>query len=437
MSSPPELAADASIDRTQIFAWAIALATGLEYFDSTLFSFYLNHMAAGVNAAPDELIWAVSSYAVCSVLGILQQSWWIDRIGYRYYLSASLFLFAIASIAAGLSDSSLELAVARGVQGYLLGPMMGVVRIILRVNFPEQHKAAATRIFMLLILFASAVAPLVGGHLVSAFTWRSLFVCTALIGFALSILLLIVVPHVGHKDPDARVDTHFWPYLVFALAQGALQIVVQQLRFEFLSSSPVLIVLLIGGLALLALFIWHQWHHPRPLIQLSAFRNKVFQTGIILYIGFYFLNNALGYLTSRFIEGSLNYPVENAGRLIGYCSLVSIFAALLHFRYSHLITRQKWLIVPGFIMAAVVGGWMANLPPNVSMMFLVPPLILRGIMLLFIAMPTASVTFQIFAEDDFHHGYRIKNIVRQLTYSFATALIIVIEQHRMALHYEQ
>ncbi len=62
------------------------------------------------------------------------------------------------------------------------------------------------------------------------------------------------------------------------------------------------------------------------------------------------------------------------------------------------------------------------------------PLLLRGLLLLFIVLPVANLTFRIFAIDEYTHDYRLKNIVRQLTISFATASVIILEQHRIALH---
>jgi hypothetical protein len=54
---------------------------------------------------------------------------------------------------------------------------------------------------------------------------------------------------------------------------------------------------------------------------------------------------------------------------------------------------------------------------------------------MFIAVPVANLTFRVFPVDEFSHSYRLKNIVRQLVVSFATASVIIIERHREALHY--
>jgi hypothetical protein len=169
-------------------------------------------------------------------------------------------------------------------------------------------------------------------------------------------------------------------------------------------------------------------------VRLHALRERTFQTGIALYVLFYYISNAMSYLVSRFLEGGLRYPVENAGRLVGLTSFGSLAFAFVYFRVSPLIKHKRWLIVPGFLIAALIGGWMASMPPDVSMPWLLPPLLLRGLLLVFIVLPVASLAFRLFSGDEFNHGYRFKNMVKQLTYSFSTATMIILEQRRQAVH---
>ncbi|CAL8481209.1 MFS transporter [Caballeronia sp. S22] len=420
--------------RKDLLPWAIALAVGIDYFDNTVFSFFASFIAGGINASSDELVWAATAYATSSVLGIVQQQWVIERIGFRRYLSGCLLMFAVGSIAAALSESSIELAIARGFQGYFIGPMLGTCRILLQTCFTPQERALATRTFLTTILLASALAPMIGGFLVAHFDWRALFSCSTVLGSAASAFAFLIVPHVGKRRPERRSATHLWPYLVFAFALGALQIVTQQVRFELFTTSPMLLFLTVAGLFALGWFAWHQWHDPRPLLRLNALREGAYRIGIMLYSFYYFISNAIGYLIARLLEGSLGYPVENMGRLVGFTSLASLAVAFAYFRYAKRITRKKWLIVPGFLMAAFIGTWIQFLTPDVSTPWLLPPLVMRGFLLMFIALPTASAAFQIFSNDEFTHGYRFKNIVKQLSYSLSTAFVIILEQHRVAVH---
>ncbi len=153
--------------RSDLLPWAIALSVGIDYFDNTIFSFFTSYIAGGINASPDELVWSSTAYATASVLGIVQQQWLIERLGFRRYLSGCLLMFAAGSLAASLSESSLSLAMARGFQGYFIGPMLGTCRIMLQTGFTPKDRAGATRIFLIMILLGSALAPMAGGYLVA------------------------------------------------------------------------------------------------------------------------------------------------------------------------------------------------------------------------------------------------------------------------------
>src|SRR5262249_16845611 len=162
-------------------------------------------------------------------LGIVQQQWLIERVGFRRYLSGCLLMFAAGSLAASLSESSFALAMARGFQGYFIGPMLGTCRIMLQIGFAPRERAPATRIFLIMILLASALAPMAGGYLIAFFGWRALFTCSTVGGSVLSAFAFMVVPHIGKRQAAKRSAAHLWPYLVFAVALGALQIVVQRM----------------------------------------------------------------------------------------------------------------------------------------------------------------------------------------------------------------
>ena len=420
--------------RGGFFPWVLALVTGLDYFDNAIFSFFASYIAGGINASPDELVWSSSAYAVAAVLGILQQQWWVDRLGHRRYVAGCMLLYACGAMMSALTETSLQLMFTRGLQGYFIGPMMGACRILIQVSFTPQKRAGATRAFLILIVGSSAVAPLLGGWLVSHFDWRALFACTAPAGLAFAVLAMLALPDSGNVVREERSATSFWPYLLFAFAQGALQIVMQQVRFVHFSTSPALVLLTVTGMSALAWFAWHQWHHPAPLVRLHALRERSFQVGLLLYMFYYFESTGFSYLISRFLEQGLGYPVENTGRMVGITSLISGSAVFLYFRYTKYVKRKKWIIVPGFAIAALVGWLMTRMSPGVAQSDLILPMLLRGLLLLFIVLPVANLTFRIFEIEEFTHGYRLKNIVRQLTLSFATAAVIIVQQHRQALH---
>jgi hypothetical protein len=108
-----------------------------------------------------------------------------------------------------------------------------------------------------------------------------------------------------------------------------------------------------------------------------------------------------------------------------------VFVYLCH---SPRLVRKKWLIVTGFAVAALAAWWLSQVTPQAGCEALLVPLLLRGLLMLFIVLPVANLTFRPLAAEEFAHGYRLKNLVRQFAISFATSGVIALQQHRQALH---
>jgi MFS family permease/DNA-binding transcriptional MerR regulator len=257
-----------------LLPWAIGLVTAIDYFDNALFAFFASYIAGGVNASPDELVWASSAYALGAVLGILHQHAWIERLGYRRYLAVCMFAFAAGGVGAALCDSAMQLTAARALQGYFVGPMLGACRILIQIGIPPARRAKALKAFMVLIVFGGALAPIAGAFLVTNFDWRWLFASTAPVAALIGLLVLWTLPDIGDVPVHERTEPHYLAYVVFALAQAALQVVLTRSHFELFTGSPALIGLTIAGVAGLAWFGWQQWRHPAPLVRLHAFRMR-------------------------------------------------------------------------------------------------------------------------------------------------------------------
>lgn len=417
-----------------LLPWAIGLVTAIDYFDNALFAFFASYIAGGVNASPDELVWASSAYALGAVLGILQQHAWIERLGYRRYLAVCMFAFAAGGVGAALCDSSTQLTVARALQGYFVGPMLGACRILIQIGIPPARRAKALKAFMVLIVFGGALAPVAGAFLVANFDWRWLFASTAPAAALIGLLVLWTLPDIGDVEPHERTEPHYIAYVVFALAQAALQVVLTRSHFELFTGSPALIGLTIAGVAGLAWFGWQQWRHPAPLVRLHALRNASFRIGLALYVVYYYLSTGFSYLLPRMMEGGLGFTVGNTGYFTGAASFATGLLVFVYLKYSARLARKKWLIVTGFGIAALAAWLLSRVTPQVGREALLVPLLLRGLLMLFVVLPVANLTFKPFAAEEFAHGYRLKNLVRQLAISFATSTVIALQQHRLALH---
>ena len=204
-----------------------------------IFSFFTSYIAGGINASPDELVWSSSAYAVAAVLGILQQQWWVERL--RLPALCGRLHAALCGRRGG--RGALRIVARTGVRARLPGlfhrPDDG------HLPHPDPDAVSrrssargALRAFLVLIVLSSALAPLVGGQLVAHFDWRALFACTAPVGVAFAVLAFLALPDSGNCCPKSAAQRISGRICIFAFAQGALQIVMQQVRFQFSATSP-------------------------------------------------------------------------------------------------------------------------------------------------------------------------------------------------------
>ncbi|WP_219907795.1 MFS transporter, partial [Pandoraea apista] len=421
--------------RVEAYRYALGLIPGLEFFENALLVYFAVYVSGGVDASPKEFVWMTTAYGIASVLAILKQQWFVERIGYRRYLTASLLLYACGAVLAGTSEGVTQLVIARACQGFCAGSWMSSCRILAQVSVPAERRGKTVQTFALLLFTGSAAAPLIGGLLVSEYTWRTLFLCTAPPAVLLAGLAWFSIPDVGRLRDRATGGSYpFAPFMAFALAMGAFQVVLQEMRYTLWLQTPWLPLLTVAGVGALVWFGYHQWQHPTPFIRLQSLRRKEFQVGLVLYAAYYYLANTQSYLMPRMLEQGLGFTVEHTGKLLGYSALLTVALLMVYFRVAKFITNKKLLIVSGFVMTIATSLWLGAMPPNAGQSQLYGVLALKAVFGIFTVLPVANLTFRTFDHESFVHGYRLKNILRQLSGSFAVSTIVAFDQHREALH---
>lgn len=112
-----------------------------------------------------------------------------DRYGRKLPLYVSLSLFAIASAACALAPDVATLSGARFMQAF--GACAGAViaRAVVRDAYPPERIAEIYSLLILVMGVAPMLAPLMGGALMTLWSWHAIFWALALLG-ALSLLLV-------------------------------------------------------------------------------------------------------------------------------------------------------------------------------------------------------------------------------------------------------
>jgi DHA1 family bicyclomycin/chloramphenicol resistance-like MFS transporter len=132
----------------------------------------------------------LATYFVGLSLGQLVYGPLTDRFGRKRPLYVGLVLFVLASAGITFANSVNSMAALRFVQALGGCAQMVVARAVVRDLFGERRSAKVFSALILVMGIAPIVAPILGGFLVSAFGWQSIF--WVLTGFSAVCLVAVI-----------------------------------------------------------------------------------------------------------------------------------------------------------------------------------------------------------------------------------------------------
>lgn len=163
-------------------------------------------MAAALSASQLEVQQTLTIYMVTFAAMALWHGALSDRFGRRNVIIIATALFALASLVCAAATSIEWLWLGRALQGLAGGAGMIVGRAVIRDVFEGAQAQRAMSRVMMIFGIAPAVAPMVGGALLTLGGWRSIFVFLALFATALSWLTWRYLPET--LAPEARHSLH-------------------------------------------------------------------------------------------------------------------------------------------------------------------------------------------------------------------------------------
>jgi EmrB/QacA subfamily drug resistance transporter len=294
--------------------------------------------------------------------------------GRRRIFAIGLSIFTLASLVCGLSSSSLMLNLARAVQGVGGAIMFATSLALIAAAFSGRERGTAFGIYGAVIGGAVAVGPLVGGALTSGISWRWIFYVNVPIG-VLAVLITLLRVHESKAPNTRRVD-----WIGLSSFSGALvMLVVALVRAPDDGWGSTLIVgLLIGAGALLAIFLLAEWRQRDPMLDLTLFKRPAV-VGVSL-AGFTLSGSifAMFLYITLYVQDDLGYgPLAAGVRFLP----ITVLAFLVSFFVGRLTVRIHARFLLGTGMLLIAGGCllMATTHASSGWTVLLPGFVVAGI----------------------------------------------------------
>ncbi len=190
--------------------WAIMLTLMIGVFLSplnvTLTSVALPTVRADLGLGIEAATWVSTAYFIPSVAFMPLQASLGERWGMRRVYALGLFLLAAGSLASALARSYGWLLASRVVQGIGWSALYPLALVLIRVHFSPVRQGEMMGVFESAIGVGTIVAPLLGGALIAAFSWPSVFVVLSAIALLGGLLGLIAIPAQARDASPRPVD---------------------------------------------------------------------------------------------------------------------------------------------------------------------------------------------------------------------------------------
>jgi EmrB/QacA subfamily drug resistance transporter len=255
--------------------WLVLVVVGIGQLmvvlDATVMNIALPSAQKALHFSNDERQWIVTAYSLAFGALVLLGGKLSDLFGRKWTLVAGLSGFALASAVGGTSNSFLMLAAARAVQGAFGALLAPSALSLLTTTFTEPaERNKAFGVYGAIAGGGASLGLLLGGALTQWLDWRAvMYINVVFAAVALAGALTLLRSQPAQSQPGLDVPG------VLSVGVGLFGLVFGLSNAETTSwTDPLTIVMLVVGLAVLALFAWIESRVKNPLLPLRVLADR-------------------------------------------------------------------------------------------------------------------------------------------------------------------
>lgn len=403
--------------------WILAatiFGSSMAFIDGSVVSIALPAMQADLNTSVRGAQWIVNAYMLMLGALILVGGAAGDRYGRKKMFLLGVVVFTIASISCALAPNVAALIGARALQGLGGALMVPGSLAIVSAAFPQGERGRAIGTWAGFSAITTALGPVLGGWLVDASSWRTIFFVNVPLGVVTVALVLWRVPESRDEANQAAVD---WRGGLLAtaglgaLAYGLTNVsAVSERRSAVLVSLAASVVLLIG-------FLWWQKRAPSPMMPLELFRSRRFSgANAVTFLLYFALGGALFFVPFNLI-GIQGFSATRAGAaFLPFTLIVGILS-----RWSGALTDRYGTRAPLTVGPLIVaGGFTLFALPGVAQSYWTsyfPAMVVLGLGMAITVAPLTTAVME--SAGDRHSGVAsaINNAMARLAGMVAVAVL--------------
>ncbi|MCM2388737.1 MFS transporter [Streptomyces sp. CWNU-1] len=343
--------------RTFLVLFAACAGQFLVVLDVSVVNVALPSMRADLGLSTTGLQWVVNAYAIAFAGFMLLGGRAADVFGRKRTFLFGLGLFTVASLAGGLAQEGWQLLAARAVQGLgaaVLAPATLTIVTAAAPAGPARTRAIGT--WSAVGAAGGAAGGFVGGALTDLLSWRWVLLINVPVG-ALVLVGAVFWLTESREKTGRRLDLPGASLVTGGLAAVAYGIV-QTEEAGWIAARTLLPLL--GGLAVLGLFILVEARTKAPLMPLKVFRSRAVTAANVTMMVIGSASFGMWFSMTVYAQNVLDYSPLKAGLALIPSSVAVVVGSKLAPR---LMTRAGAanVAVIGTLIAATGFGWQSTM----------------------------------------------------------------------------
>ena len=424
--------------------WAIALtvtlATFMEVLDTSIANVALPHIAGSLGASTEEATWVLTSYLVASAVILPISGWLQDRFGRKRFYLTCVVVFTVCSMLCGFAQTLPMLIIARVFQGLGGGGLAPSEQAILADTFPIEKRGQAFAVYGMAVVVAPAIGPTLGGWITDNFNWHWIFFINLPVG-----LLSLYLSSRMVEDPPAlvarrqaakgkRVD--FTGLALVASGVGVLEFFLDKGQEKDWFGDPLIRAACIIAISLLVLFVFWEWNHEDPIVDLKLLQNRNFGTAVFLQLILGMVLFGSTVLIPQYLQTLLGFTAERAGEALSPAGFVMMF---MMFVSGRLLGKMdpRLLVCIGYGITAIGLYNLTRLSLDTSFGTIVGWRMFQVIGLPLVFIPISTLNYVGVPPSKSNQISSLSNFARNLGGSAGTALLTTFLARTAQTHQQQ
>ena len=419
--------------------WAVALtvtlATFMEVLDTSIANVALPHIAGSLGASQEEATWVLTSYLVSSAIILPLSGWLMARFGRKRFYMSCVAMFTGCSLLCGIAPTLPILILARVLQGIGGGGLAPSEQAILADSFPVAKRGQAFAVYGMAVVCAPAIGPTLGGWITDNFNWHWIFFINlpvGLISLYLSQRMVEDPPYLKVKRAtQGTVDT--MGLALVSLGVGCLEFVLDKGQEKDWFGDPKIMLFAILAACILTFFVWWEWHHPDPIVDLKLLKNRNFGTAVFLQfvLGMVLFGSTV--LIPQFLQVLMGYTAERAGMALSPGAVVLMIMMPVAGR---LVVKMdaRLMVAIGYFVTAVGLYNLTHLDLDVNFSTIVLWRSFQVMGLAFVFIPISTLNYVGVPRDKNNQISSFSNFARNMGGSVGTAMLTTFLQRTQQTH---